>query len=172
VAYTISVVSVSSTGDSTATGPSNVVTPAAPPIPPTPPDTTLVLTTDKGVITHAEPKQRIVVIGTGFAAFSTATIVIYSHPIELGTVVTDAYGNFSKPVTIPADLANGHHSLVAAGVAPDGSTHAMKMGVDVATSSLAATGTSLVDYLILGLLLLVTGAGLANWGRRRYRDRT
>jgi hypothetical protein len=102
--YTVKVVTRSAMGDSVATSPSNAVTPTAPPISTTVPSTNLTLTTDKGIITTAVPSQDIVVIGTGFMPYSTAKIIIYSLPIDLGSAVTDGAGNFSKPVTVPANI--------------------------------------------------------------------
>ncbi|MEV0131663.1 hypothetical protein AB0H83_24775 [Dactylosporangium sp. NPDC050688] len=120
------------------------------------------------------PSQDIVVIGTGFMPYSTATIVIYSQPIVLGTAVTDGLGNFSKPVKVPADLVAGAHSLVAAGVDPAGLPHSLKMAIQVAAStassgSLAVTGAPVTMMLLVGLALTTSGGGLLLAGRPRRR---
>jgi titin len=175
--YTISVVANNSRGDSVAAGPSDDVTPTAPAVTATPPETNLVLTTDKGLITTAVPSQDIVVIGTGFAAHSTATIVIYSDPTVLGTVITDALGNFSKPVTVPASLAVGSHTLIAAGVDPGGAPHSMKLALQVPPlasgtgggGALAVTGAPVDALVLTGIAFLLTGTGLSTVGRRRRR---
>ncbi|RBY74433.1 hypothetical protein DQ238_21915 [Geodermatophilus sp. TF02-6] len=142
-AYTATVVAVS--GDDV-TGPEahsgRTATAASPVVPVEAPTTDLTLTTDEGLITTAAPGQEITVIGTGFLPFSTATIVIYSDPIVLGTVVTDADGDFSKPVTVPTDLAPGQHSLVASGIAPDGTERFLRMDVTVAADGVATVGTA------------------------------
>ncbi|MEV4508053.1 fibronectin type III domain-containing protein [Dactylosporangium sp. NPDC049525] len=177
VTYTVTVVARGVGANSSPAGPSNPVTPTAPPISTTVPDTNLTLTTDKGIITTAVPSQDIVVIGTGFMPYSTATIIIYSQPINLGSAVTDGLGNFSKPVKVPADLVAGGHSLVAAGVDPDGLPHSLKMAIRVAAgtattrrpNSLAVTGPPVAAMLQLGLAMTFAGGGLllANRTRRR-----
>ncbi|WP_433211786.1 hypothetical protein ACQP00_51185 [Dactylosporangium sp. CS-047395] len=172
--YTVTVVANNPLGDSVATGPSAEVTPSAPAIPSTPPETNLTLTTDQGLINTATPGQDIVVIGTGFMPYSTATIVVYSQPLELGTVVTDGQGNFSKPVRVPPDLVVGAHSLVAAGVGPNGQPHSLKMAITVQaqsavthTSGLAVTGAPIAAMLQLGLAAMFGGGSLLFATRRR-----
>ncbi|WP_433081415.1 hypothetical protein ACQP1P_46010 [Dactylosporangium sp. CA-052675] len=171
VTYTVTVVANNALGDSAAAGPSNQATPTAPAVPATPPDTDLTLTTDKGLISTAAPGQDIVVIGTGFMAYSTATIVVYSTPIELGTVVTDGQGNFSKPVRVPPDLAVGAHQLVAAGVGPNGQPHSLKMAITVraAGGGLAVTGAPIAAMLQLGLATVFGGGVLLFASRSRRR---
>ncbi|WP_433219477.1 IPT/TIG domain-containing protein [Dactylosporangium sp. CS-047395] len=171
--YTVSVVAHSAAGDSAAAT-SAAVTPVAPAVPTSPPDTPLTLTTDKGQIDTAAPGQRIVVIGTGFAAHSTATITLYSAPMTLGTVVTDGSGNFSKSVTVPPSLAAGTHTLVAQGVAPSGNPRAMKLTVTVAhraasSGTLAVTGAPAAPLALAGLAMLLTGAVLVR--PRRFGPR-
>jgi hypothetical protein len=102
-----------------------------PRVPVTVPTAELTLTTDKGAITTATPGQQITVIGTGFQPLSLATVVIYSSPQVLATVPTDANGDFSVLVEVPAGLEAGQHSLVASGFAPDGSERFLRMDVTV-----------------------------------------
>jgi hypothetical protein len=174
VTYTVRVVALSATGDSTPSEASAEVTPTAPVPPSTPPPSDLTLTTDKGRITTAVPGQDVVFIGTGFAAYSTVTISIYSDPIVLGTVVTDGDGDFSKPVTIPAALALGGHTAVAQGIAPDGSPRSMNLAITVQAAdggaggdALPVTGAGVATMLLVGLLLTGVGGGLLLTGRRR-----
>lgn len=97
-------------------------------------------------------------------------MTLYSEPIVLGTVVTDAQGNFRKAVTVPAAL-RGSHTMVAQGVAPDGTPRAMDLAITVAVSDrrggLAVTGSAISALVLLGLALTVTGAVLRLGGRRR-----
>jgi hypothetical protein len=151
VTYTITVITHSAGGDSAAGGPSNEATPTAPPIPANPPDTTLTLTTDKGKITTAVPGQEIVFIGTGFAPYSTVVITVYSTPTVLGTAVTDGNGNFSKPITVPPGLVVGAHTIVAQGVAPNGTPRAMKLAVTVARKRSSGGGLAVTGNNIAGL---------------------
>ncbi len=180
--YTYTVVAHSPAGDSTSSADSSEVVAADPAIPATAPlSAPTTLTTTDGVLTKVDPGQRVKVIGTGFAAYSTATIIIYSTPIVLGSVTADAHGNFTKLVTVPTTLAAGSHNLVASGVDPAGAVHEIRMPVKIfatATSSngssdgtLAGTGTPILQLIIwaafaasLGALFLVVG------GRRREQD--
>ncbi|GAA3287945.1 IPT/TIG domain-containing protein [Dactylosporangium vinaceum] len=170
VQYTVSVVAESAAGASEPAV-SDPVTPAAPVVPLAPPDTPLTLTTDKGRINSAAPGQQIVVIGTGFAAHSTATITLYSAPLTLGTVVTDGNGDFSKPVTVPAGIATGVHTVVAQGVAPSGNPRAMKLTVTVApraaAAGLAVTGAPAGPLALAGLAMVLAGAVLLRPRRPR-----
>lgn len=179
VRYTISVIARNSLGDSTAAGPSSGVTPIGPPISNTLPRTVLGLTTSHGLITTASPTQDIVVVGSGFAAYSTATIVIYSAPVVLGTVTTDAHGNFRKPVRIPAHLAAGRHTMIAAGVGPTGAPRYLSLRVRVrftaATTTpgvLARTGAPVTAFALLGTASLVSGGGMIVVSRPRRRRRS
>ncbi|UWZ38939.1 fibronectin type III domain-containing protein [Dactylosporangium roseum] len=172
VSYTVTVVAHSAGGNSVPAGPSNAVVPTAPPTPASPPDTPLELTTDRGRITTAAPGQAIVVIGTGFAAYSTATITIYSAPTVLATVTTDGSGNFTKAVTVPPGLASGQHTFVAAGVAPDGLPHSMKLVITVAAAgtsdgSLPVTGAALTTIVLAGAGMVLAGGGLTFASRPR-----
>ncbi|MFI5910335.1 Ig-like domain repeat protein [Dactylosporangium sp. NPDC051541] len=173
--YTYTVVAHSAAGDSPASDPSDAVTPVAPVVPPTPPSTNLTLTTADGAIATAEQGQRIVFVGTGFAPHSTVTVTIYSAPIELGRVTTDASGAFQTPITLPAQLAAAQHTVVAQGAAPDGSPRAMALAVTVtaaaaatngATGSLPVTGSPIGLLLLTGLCLALIGVGLLKAGRR------
>ncbi|MFI5496817.1 fibronectin type III domain-containing protein [Actinoplanes sp. NPDC051859] len=139
--YTVTVVAIGPGGTSLPSAASNQVTVQEPEPPATvPTDAPLTLTTDKGKLALAVPSQQIVVIGTGFAPYSTAKVTIYSDPIELGTVTTDGNGNFSVPVTVPAALAAGPHTFLAVGVDPQGSSRKMALPVTVPPTSPDTTG--------------------------------
>ncbi len=187
VAYTVTVIALSpDLGDSPEAGPSNEVTPSAPPVPSTPPATTLELTTDKGHINTAVPGDHIVLIGTGFAGYSTVTITLYSTPLVLGTAVPNGHGDFSKPVTIPSNLTAGHHTIVAFGVDPDGHPHDLGLAITVGQGAgiagglaggvgaggtgageLPHTGADLAGLLLAGLVLTLAGTVTRIGGRRR-----
>nr|BFE64019.1 hypothetical protein GCM10020063_085450 [Dactylosporangium thailandense] len=178
--YTYTVVAHSEAGDSAPSEPSTAVTPAAPTAPDTPPSTNLTLTTTDGDISTAEPGQQIVFVGTGFAPHSTVLVTIYSTPIELGRVTTDATGAFQTPITLPQQLAAAQHTVVAQGAAPDGSPRSMALTVTVAAApvvtspvatgggTLPVTGPPIGLLLLTGLALALTGAALLKAGRRAY----
>jgi LPXTG-motif cell wall-anchored protein len=180
-AYTVTVAAVSANG---VTGPATSITTTTtadqPVVPSVVPDAPLTLTTDKGTITKAAPGEKITVVGSGFLPFSEATVIIYSTPQVLGTVVTDATGSFSVQVQVPAGLAAGRHSLVASGVAPDGTERFLRMNVTVDAAgvatvdgdgdgkdSLAYTGSEPLVPALLGIGALVGGGALLFVSRRR-----
>jgi hypothetical protein len=187
-AYEVTVTPVGPTG---LRGPAGTATSGAVRAPATataPPSTPLTLTTTEGPLSRVEPGRTLTVVGSGFLPYSTATIVIYSTPQVLGTVLTDAGGNFTATVTVPADLQAGAHSLVASGVAPDGSVHALRMDVTVpgaaapAGSPTSATGPAaagpgkglahtgvdgVVPLALLGAVLVAAGAATVVVARRR-----
>jgi CshA-type fibril repeat protein len=129
-------------GTSAPSSPSNAVTPTAPVVPPSVPTTgTDTLTTDKGQIGLTSPGATVTVMGEGFAPFSTATVIVYSSPITLGSITTDKDGAFSKEVTVP-QLEAGKHTFVASGVDEAGKTRATRLPITVAhTSITGANGT-------------------------------
>ena len=56
--------------------------------------------------------------GTGFAPESTVTLTLHSEPVEVGTATTDASGNFTAEVTVPAATEAGDHTVVAESASP------------------------------------------------------
>jgi CshA-type fibril repeat protein len=166
-AYTVTVFVRSEAGSSVPSAPSNAVTPLDPVIPPTAPSSApTTLTTDKGKIALATPGQQITVIGSGFAGNSTATVILYSTPIPLGTVTTDGSGGFAAPVTVPADLPAGQHTFLASGVDPAGAPRAMALPVTVAPTDSGSSGggtntqTGALPVPAGGTITLLDAAGL------------
>ncbi len=118
------------------------------------------------------PGQTITVSGTGYAPFSTVTVLVYSTPTVLGTAVADENGAFTFTGKLPAGLAAGSHTLVAAGVDANGDPRYLTMAVTVAGSTtgsggLAYTGADVAVPAIGGLAALAIGGGLVVAGRRR-----
>ncbi|BFU44971.1 hypothetical protein [Krasilnikovia sp. MM14-A1004] len=167
--YTLTVVSRGPNGSSVVTTGEGTVTATAPVIPPSPPSTNLTLTTTDGNITTAEPGQRITFVGTGFASFSTVNITGYSDPLLLGTAITNAAGDFRKAITVPPGLAAGEHTLVAQGVAPDGSPRSMAVDITVRAAGLPVTGPGIATLLLLGAAAVFAGGGLMVAARPRRR---
>ena len=65
-----------------------------------------------------EAGKTVTVKGTGFAPESTVTITLHSEPVEVGTATTDASGDFTATVTVPATTEAGDHTVVAASNTP------------------------------------------------------
>lgn len=169
--YTVTVVALSAAGASAASSPSGSVTPNEPVVSTTPPVTDLPLDTSEGDISTAAPGEELVMIGSGYAPFSTVTLTVYSDPIVLGTVTADAVGSFRHAVTVPAGLT-GSHSFVAAGVDPSGNPRALRLDVTVAADSsndgdgggdsggtLPITGGAVIWLFLAGFVC--TAAGVA-----------
>ncbi|GIM89921.1 hypothetical protein Ato02nite_017140 [Paractinoplanes toevensis] len=177
ISYTFTVVAHTAAGSSAASAPSAEATPLAPPVPPEPPaNTTPTLTTPDGQPKQLAPGQPVVIIGTGFAAHSTARLTLYSTPIVLRTMVTDGAGNLTiKDVELPPGLAPGKHTLVASGVDPDGNVRRLSMTFvvkavpaedDKPGDDLPATGAAASPLAMFGFVLIVGGALLVRRSTR------
>jgi hypothetical protein len=159
VSYTVSVVALSAVGSSASSEPSATVVPTAPPVSATPPVTDLPLDTGDGPISSAEPGQELVVIGSGYAPFSSVTITVYSTPQVLATVTADGKGAFRESVKVPANLSTGTHSFVAAGVDSSGAFRALRLDVTVAPTAddLPVTGAAVLWMIVAGFAVLLLG---------------
>ncbi|MEU4564652.1 fibronectin type III domain-containing protein [Actinoplanes sp. NPDC023936] len=166
VPYRVRVVALSAKGLSTPSAYSGSATPSAPPVATTPPSTGVPLATDQGRISNASPGQDLTLVGTGYAAFSTVTLTVYSEPIVLAKVTTDRDGAFRQAVTVPGDLAHGTHLFTATGVDRSGELRTMRMDVTVRPkpSTLPVTGSSILWMLVTGLSLTTAGAALRSVG--------
>jgi hypothetical protein len=115
--------------------------------------------------------QSITVSGSGYMPFSTVSVLVYSTPTLLGTAGADENGAFTFTGTLPAGLAAGTHTLVAAGVDADGNpyylTQAITVGGSASGGGLAYTGADIAVPAIGGLAALAIGGGLVLAGRRK-----
>ena len=91
------------------------------------------LTPDGALILEAD--RRAHVSGTGFLPNSDVNLYVFSDPRYMGTVHTDASGNFDGSVPVPMDLAGGRHTLQSNGYTPDGAVRSLSLGVQVNSSS-------------------------------------
>ncbi|CCH85788.1 exported protein of unknown function [Modestobacter italicus] len=128
-----------------------------------------------GSVDKVTAGQKMTFVGSGYLPFSTVTLVVYSEPQVVGTVVADENGNFTVDVTIPANLVNGEHSLVATGVDANGNPYVLRadftVSGGVASSAqpggLAYTGASIALPMLGGLTAVGVGGGLLVAARRR-----
>jgi hypothetical protein len=128
------------------------------------------LTVPAGSSSSVAAGKTMTVSGSGYAPGSTVTVLIYSEPQVLTTVVADASGNFTVTVTVPAGLAAGTHTLVASGVDTNGVARYVTLPVTVTaagTAQLAYTGADVVLPAIGGLVAVAVGGGLIVASRRR-----
>lgn len=89
----------------------------APAPPSTLPTTTLVLTTSA---TSAKAGGTVTVSGNGYAPYTQVVVGLYPGAGKLGTAVTNANGEFSVAVTIPANTTLGAKTLLVGGQPPTG----------------------------------------------------
>jgi hypothetical protein len=140
------------------------------------------MTPGAGSTDKVEAGKTMVVTGTGYQPGSTVTVLIYSTPQVLTTVVADASGNFTATVTVPAGLAAGQHTLVASGVDTNGDQRFVTLPVTVSAAGvatitatkttvakLAYTGADVVPPAIGGLAAVALGTGLIVLRRRAVR---
>ncbi|WP_409330141.1 fibronectin type III domain-containing protein [Trujillonella humicola] len=127
-----------------------------------------------GQSSSVTPGSKITLTGSGYLANSTVTLLVYSSPQVLGTVVADANGAFTVTVEIPAGLAAGSHTLVAAGVDAAGNPRYLTMPITVTAAGAAAgsgglayTGADVAVPALGGLAALALGGGLVLAGRRK-----
>ncbi|TQN38096.1 hypothetical protein FHU33_4781 [Blastococcus colisei] len=145
------------------------------PFPATVPASNGPMTPAAGSSGKVEAGKTMTVTGTGYAPGSTVTLLIYSEPQVLTTVVADSSGNFTATVTVPAGLAPGEHTLVASGYDTNGDQRFTTLAVTVSAAGtatvtgpkLAATGADVTLPAIGGLAVLGLGTGLIVVARRR-----
>ncbi|WP_029430251.1 fibronectin type III domain-containing protein [Blastococcus sp. URHD0036] len=118
------------------------------------------------------PGSTVRVTGGGYLPGSTVTLIAYSTPQVLTTTVADGSGNIDVTVTVPAGLAAGNHTLVAAGVDAQGNTHYLTLPITVTggttgSGGLAYTGADIAVPAIGGLAALAIGGGFVLAGRRK-----
>jgi hypothetical protein len=116
-----------------------------------------------GVPTTSHPRESFSATASGFAPGAPITWAIYSTARTLTTSVADANGDATARLTIPAGLS-GLHTIVAAGIAPDGSplfvTATTTVIAPTSTTALSSTGVSVGTLPLAALLLLLVGLGL------------
>ena len=87
----------------------------------------------------------VTLTGGGFGASTLLTIELHSEPVVLGTTMSDAFGNYSTTVVIPAATTPGAHDLVVSGLDPDGNPRSVSVAITVlpvgttAAASVSAT---------------------------------
>jgi outer membrane protein OmpA-like peptidoglycan-associated protein len=93
------------------------------------------VTSDGALILQAD--RTAAVEGTGFLPNSDVNLYTFSTPRFLGTVKTDAAGNFKGTVPLPTDIPPGRHTLQSNGLAPDGAVRSLSLGVLLSADKVA-----------------------------------
>jgi outer membrane protein OmpA-like peptidoglycan-associated protein len=104
--------------------------------------------------------------GSGFKPNSDVHVYIFSTPILLGILRTDANGNFVGDLPLPAGLSAGDHTVQVDGYAPDNSVRTADVPVVYAASKpmtvtksvfFSPDSTKLSAYTIKKITSLVKG---------------
>jgi len=117
------------------------------------------LTPDGALI--LEQDRTAAVAGTGFQPNSLVYLYLFSEPRFLGTVQTDANGGFKGSVPLPADIADGRHTLQSNGFTPDGTVRSLSLGVVVATPVAAAPKRATAKVYFESLSSVLTDEGMS-----------
>jgi hypothetical protein len=75
--------------------------------------------------------RSIRIAGSGFAPNTTATVWLFSDPVKLGEIETDANGGFAELFAINVAIPLGDHTIQINGQHTDGSVRTVAMGVSV-----------------------------------------
>jgi outer membrane protein assembly factor BamB len=71
--------------------------------------------------TSGPPTSMVIITGSGYGP--TEKVLLKVDTMVVGSVITDATGNFSTSITIPASATPGKHTIFAAGLTSHTSTH-------------------------------------------------
>jgi hypothetical protein len=150
---------------------------SAPAVPAAPPASKDHLELPAGADSAVSAGATMKLSGHGYLPNSTVSVIIYSSPRVLTSVVTDETGSFEVTVTVPKRLKNGHHTLVASGVDPSGTVRYVTLPVTVSGGTagggtsgggdLAYTGFDVALPVTIGLVALGVGGALMVAARRR-----
>jgi 5'-nucleotidase len=116
---------------------------------------------------------HLTVNGEGFAPNEQVTLTLHTKTFTLTTVTTDADGNFSAAVTLPAGV-DGKHTIDATGSTNDKASGKITLtncagtaGQGAGSGGLSNTGVAVLSIAGVGVLLLIGGTFLVVSGRRR-----
>lgn len=115
--------------------------------------------------------------GTGFAANSDVRVWLFSDPIRLADITTDANGNFVSQAEIPEGIPVGEHTIQLNGLTKDGQLRSVSVGVLVKPEIvIAPVPPAAPDFsgLMNGLLILAAGVLLfflfILWRRKKKEE--
>ena len=117
------------------------------------------LTPDGALI--LEQDRTAAVAGTGFQPNSLVYLYLFSEPRFLGTVQTDENGAFTGQVPLPADIADGRHTLQSNGFTPDGTVRSLSLGVVLATPVVATSKRATAKVYFESLSSVLTEEGMS-----------
>lgn len=177
--YTFTVTATNGIGISSPSSASNAVSPTSQvAMPQTVPTAQSQLTLSLGINSQvgAEEGDAMLVEGTGFAPNSNVEVYVYSTPTYAGRGVVGGNGSFSFSLPVPAGLARGTHTVVAAGFDTSGqqkfASAPIQIGRALNAGTLSNTGASQSQTLPMtlgGLAIALGVAGLVVTAATRRR---
>ena len=122
------------------------------------------------------PSQGAQVEGIGFAPGTRVVVWMFSEPMKLGELTTNAQGSFEGTVPIPSDLEVGQHTIQINGVTSAGETRSVSLGVVVQDQAPIAAlpsfdGVLTLMWSMVALLILIAiTIWFIAWRRRRQNQ--
>ncbi len=114
--------------------------------------------------------------GTGFQPNSPVKVWLFSEPVRLADLTTDADGNFVGQAQLPEGIPTGEHTVQLNGLTKDGQLRSVSLGVvvqpDLVVPPLAPVGFDLTGLLNF-LWLLAAGVLIwffIVWRRRKKKE--
>jgi hypothetical protein len=125
-----------------------------------------------------EPGQTIGFEGRDYAGGTSATMMLFSAPREVGTFTAGADGVVRGDVTIPTSTSAGEHTLELSGTDPEGGEQVLTARITVVSdgegataddeqSGLAFSGSTTMPIVTAGAILAVLGIAVIVVSRRR-----
>lgn len=93
----------------------------------------------------------VAVSGSGFKANRDVKVYLFSEPLLLGTITTDANGEFSESLPLPESVAPGNHTIQANGFRPNDSVRSVSLGVKVVSAAVVFTGLVYNGPIVLSM---------------------
>jgi LPXTG-motif cell wall-anchored protein len=93
--------------------------------------------------TTVEPGQPVTISARTFCAGCPVTFMLFSEPINLGTVDADANGVATITFTVPEELSAGTHTVEASGTGADGQPLTVTTTITVTGAAGGAGGGNL-----------------------------
>jgi 5'-nucleotidase len=149
------------TGEAPSSGPVEVPEPQAPLTPAECPAAVATAAVTLSATT-ARGGDTIHVVGTDFAPYETVSAALYSEPLAVGTAAADENGVVTFDVVLGELIEAGDHSVRLIGLGSD-----IDVSAGFVVEALAATGGNEREQLVIGLTLVLAGAGALYLGRRR-----
>ena len=81
-----------------------------------------------------KPGDRFFIYAQGLPPGASVSVELHSTPIPLGAATVDALGDLRMPVSIPADVAPGSHTVVATLTPPGGVPSTVSVPVAIGTA--------------------------------------